>query len=58
MLAEAAESGARGTIKFGGLLVSVLISFFTTSPILKETRFRAFLPDGRPVSYVVLTPQT
>jgi len=58
MLAEAAEKGARGAIKFGGLLVSVLISIFITSPILNETRFRAFLPDGRPVAYVVLTPQS
>jgi hypothetical protein len=57
MLAEAAASGARGVIKFGGLAVGVLISIFTPSPILKETRFRGFLPDGRPVAYVVLTPQ-
>jgi len=57
MLAEAAASGARGAIKFGGLVVGVLISIFTPSPILKETRFRAFLPDGRPIAYVVLTPQ-
>jgi hypothetical protein len=58
MLAEAAASGARGLVKFGGLVVGVLISIFTPSPILQETRFRGFLPDGRPVAYVVLTPQT
>jgi hypothetical protein len=57
MLAEAAMSGARGVIKFAGLAVGVLISIFTSSPILKETRFRGFLPDGRPIAYVVLSPQ-
>lgn len=57
MLAEAAAKSARGAIKFGGLVIGVLISILTPSPILKETRFRAFLDDGRPVAYVVLTPQ-
>jgi hypothetical protein len=57
MLAEAAATGARGLIKFGGFGIGLLISIFTSSPILKETGFRGFLPDGRPVAYVVLTPQ-
>ena len=57
MLAEAAASGARGIIKFGGLAIGVLMSILTPSPILKETHFRSFLPDGRPIAYVVLTPQ-
>ena len=55
LLAEAAAKGARSLIKFGGLAVGVLISILTSSPTLQETRFRGFLPDGRPVDYVVLT---
>jgi hypothetical protein len=57
LLAEAAFSGAKGVLKFGGIVVGVLISVFTPSPILLETRFRGFMEDGRPVAYVVLTPQ-
>jgi hypothetical protein len=57
MLAEAAFSGAKGVLKFGGIFVAVVISIFTPSPILLETRFRGFMEDGRPISYVVLTPQ-
>ena len=57
LLASAAATGAKGLIKFGGLFVSVAISVFTPSPILRETYFRGYLPDGTPIRYVVLTPQ-
>ncbi len=57
MLAHAAAAGAKGLIRFGGLFVSVAISVFTSSPILKETYFRGYLPDGTPIRYVVLMPQ-
>ncbi len=59
MLAEAAASGARGAIKFGGLVVGVLISILTPSPILKETRFApsAGRPAYRLAVACTLTPQ-
>jgi hypothetical protein len=57
MLAHAAGEGAKTIIKFGGLFVSVVISVFTPSPILKESRFRGYLPDQTPIAYVVLDPQ-
>jgi hypothetical protein len=57
MLAHAAARGATGLIRFGGFLVSVAISVFTPSPILNETYFRGYLPDGTSIRYAVLTPQ-
>ena len=56
MLAEAAVRSATTAIKFGGLFVSVAISVLTPSPILRESRFRGYLPDETPISYVVLDP--
>lgn len=57
MMARAVIDGAKGFVKFGGLFVSVAISVLTPSPVLKESRFRAYLPDQTPISYVVLDPQ-
>jgi hypothetical protein len=57
ILARAAMAGAKGLVKFGGLFVSVAISVFTSSPIAKESRFRAYLPDLTPVYYVIVDPQ-
>ncbi|MDQ6663381.1 MAG: hypothetical protein M3Z23_03200, partial [Acidobacteriota bacterium] len=56
MLARAVIGGAIGVVKFGGLFLSVAISVLTSSPVLKESLFRAYLPDQTPVSYVVLDP--
>lgn len=57
LLAEAAVASARAAIKYGSFAVGVLISILTPSPILAETRFRGYLPDGTEIAYVVLTPQ-
>jgi hypothetical protein len=57
VLAHAVIESTKLLVKFGGLAVSVIISVLTPSPILKESRFRAYLPDQTPISYVVLTPQ-
>ena len=54
---QVASSAAKAAIKFGGLFVSVAISVFTPSPVLKESRFRGYLDDGTAVAYVVLDPQ-
>lgn len=54
LIAEAAEIGATKVLKFGGLAVSVILSLFESTPVLNEIRFRGYLPDGTPVSYVVL----
>lgn len=57
MLADAAVASARALIRYGSFAVGVLISVLTPSPILRETRFRGYLPDGTEIAYVVLTPQ-
>ena len=57
LLAHAVTTGAKAFVKFGGLIFSVAVSSLNPSSILKESRFRGYLEDQTPISYVVLDPQ-
>lgn len=57
VLAAAFREGAHGAIKFGGLVLGVVLSLFSSSPILTEYRFRGYLDDGTPVVYLIMQPE-
>lgn len=54
-----ATAGAVSTalIKFASLGLSVIISVFTPSPILRESVVRSKMEDGTAITYAVLDPQ-
>jgi hypothetical protein len=57
-LAETVLKNAKGIVKFGvGIAIGVVVSVLTTSPILKERRFRGYTGNLTPIDYVILEPQ-
>jgi len=54
LLIEGGVEIAPKVLKFGGLLIGVLISVLTPSPIARETFLRSQLDDGTNVTYMVL----
>lgn len=58
LLGDAAATQGSKLLKFGGLFISVAISVFTSSPVLKESLMLSRLNDGTAITYAVLDPQT
>jgi hypothetical protein len=57
IMAEAVFRQSPKAVKFAGLIISVIVSALTASPILAETRFRGYTEDSTPIEYVMLEPQ-